>query len=195
MARATVLTIGHSSHPLATFLGMLATAGASHVVDVRSVPASRRYPHFAGRRLAASLAACGIGYLWLGIELGGRPADPSLIAAGVPDYEAMARRPAFAEGLGHVARLARDARPALMCAEREPLACHRALLVARHLVARGLDVRHILGDGRLEDHAETERRLVAAVRHEMSDMFDTAAGSGLDGAYRLGVRRARLKRR
>lgn len=191
-APVVVLTIGHSNHPLATFLDLVRRAGATLLIDVRSVPASRRLPHFAGPTLARALADHGIGYAWLGEALGGRPGDPALIVDGRPDYEAMARRPAFAVGLDRVAALAASARPALMCAEREPLDCHRFLLVARHLSARGATLRHVLADGRIEEHGETERRLLGVTRLAGDDLFAPSLDRRLDEAYR---RRSALRRR
>lgn len=186
---AVVLTIGHSNHDLDHFVALLMGAGATVLVDVRSVPASRWLPHFNGKALECALAATGIGYAWLGAALGGRPADPALVVDGVPDYEAMARQPAFAAGIEQVATMATAGTPALMCAERAPLDCHRALLVAPALAARGLAVRHVLADGTVEDHTETERRMMTA--RGAGELF----GADPAAAYRHQARRAALKRR
>src|SRR5262249_59706260 len=75
----------------------------------------------------------------------------------------------------------------LMCSERDPLDCHRCLLVARALAARGVAVGHILHDGRIESHAATERRLLECAGED-SDLFVTGQDERLAAAYR---RRAR----
>jgi uncharacterized protein (DUF488 family) len=179
----TVFTIGHSNHPLETLLALLSGAGIDAVADVRSAPYSRRHPQFNREPLRAALAARGIAYADLGRELGGRPQDPALWHGPRPDYERMATAPAFCAGLERVEHGAKDRAIALMCAEREPLDCHRCVLVARALTARGTAVRHILADGTGEDHAATEAQLVAWAGLEAADMFASPA-ERLAAAYR-----------
>jgi uncharacterized protein (DUF488 family) len=156
--RAVVYTVGHSNHPIERFVELLRGAGVTAVADVRSIPHSRRYPQFGRARLERSLAEVGIAYVYLGAELGGRPGDPSLVSGGRPDYARMAATPAFSAGLDRVVDGAQRYRIAVMCAEREPLDCHRFLLVSPHLLERGVAVQHILADGRIEPHDETEAR-------------------------------------
>jgi uncharacterized protein (DUF488 family) len=155
---AVVYTIGHSNHPIERFLELLRGAGITAVADVRSIPYSRRWPQFGRPRLERTLTASGIAYVYLGAELGGRPADPALLRDGKPDYERMAAAPAFRGGIDRVIDGARRYRIALMCAEREPLECHRSLLVSRQLRARGLAPLHILADGSIEPDDITEQR-------------------------------------
>jgi uncharacterized protein (DUF488 family) len=156
--RAIVYTIGHSNHPVARFIELLRGAGITAVADVRSIPHSRRWPQFGRARLERSLAETDIAYVYLGAELGGRPGDPSLLSDGKPDYGRMAATPAFAAGLDRVVDGAQRYRIALMCAEREPLECHRFLLVSPHLLQRGVAVRHILADGTIEPNEITQGR-------------------------------------
>jgi uncharacterized protein (DUF488 family) len=155
-----LLTIGHSNLPADGFMALLQGAGVGAVADVRSVPFSRRFPWFSAQRLAARLQGAGIAYLPFGEALGGRPADPALYCAGVADYERMAATPRFRAGLDRLAETMGHARLCLMCAEREPLDCHRCLLVARALTERGVALGHILFDGTIEPHAATEERLL-----------------------------------
>ena len=160
-----VFTIGHSNHTLDAFLALLRMNGVEEVADVRSSPHSRYNPHFNRKLLARALDDAGIGYLFLGGELGGRPADRSCYDAdGRVDYERVSQTDAFGDGIGRVLRHADERRIALMCAEKEPLDCHRTLLVARALVERGVSVGHILADGSLEAHAATLDRLLAAFK-------------------------------
>jgi uncharacterized protein (DUF488 family) len=180
-------TIGHSNIPAERFTALLRGAGVEAVADVRSIPASRFCPWFSAENLAPLLTAANIDYLFLGDELGGRPRDPSLYCDGVADYEAMAERPGFQAALDHLLVHAGRRRPCLMCSERDPLDCHRCLLVARALTARGGTIGHILHDGRIEAHASTERRLLE-VAGEDSGLFATGQNARLAAAYR---RRAR----
>ncbi|HXW42760.1 MAG TPA: DUF488 domain-containing protein [Xanthobacteraceae bacterium] len=187
MTAFDLYSIGHSNMTAERFLAMLGAAGVDAVADVRSIPASRFCPWFSAKNLAASLAGQGIAYLSYGETLGGRPRHPKLYCDGVADYEAMARQPDLAAALTRLAADAARWRVCLMCAEREPLDCHRCLLVARALAARGLAVGHILHDGTVEPHAATERRLLELAGDD-SDLFAPGQHEHLAAAYR---RRAR----
>jgi uncharacterized protein (DUF488 family) len=177
-----LLTIGHSNIPAEHFIGMLRAAGADMIADVRSTPFSRFFPWFSGKNLAARLEQEGMRYAAFGDSLGGRPHDPALYCDGVADYEAMAKREEFYAGLDRLLTLATERRVCLMCAEREPLDCHRCLLVARALAARGRSIGHILHDGTIEPHASTEQRLLA--QNGAADLFAPGQSERLAAAYR-----------
>lgn len=145
-------TIGHSNHPIERFLGLLQGQGVTVLADVRSIPQSRFAPQFRQAALRASLNQAGIGYVWLGEGLGGKPKDKSLWRDGVPDFQRMAASPAFRAGLEQLKALMAEQRVAIMCAEREPKDCHRARLVAPELAREGLDIGHILVDGSVLPH-------------------------------------------
>ncbi|PWB65616.1 MAG: hypothetical protein C3F17_03560 [Bradyrhizobiaceae bacterium] len=188
MTRFDLFTIGHSNHAIDDFLARLTGAGVDAVADVRSVPFSRRYPWFSQGPLGDRLAREGLAYVGLGDALGGRPVDPALFADGVVDFEAIAATPQFRAGLARVVDGTKRFRICLLCAEREPLDCHRCLLVGRALAGGGLAIGHILADRTVEPHAETEERLLR-LAGEADDLFaDRAARLGR--AYR---RRARAK--
>ena len=147
--RPAVFTIGHSNHSLEGFFALLGKHRAATVADVRSVPYNRFVRHFSRQPLAAALAARGIDYLFLGRELGGRRDDPGCYERGRIVYDRVAGTESFRDGIGRVVRGSAEHRIALMCAEREPLDCHRTLLVAPALEAAGAEVVHILADGAL----------------------------------------------
>ncbi|MCC6888648.1 MAG: DUF488 domain-containing protein [Hyphomicrobiales bacterium] len=177
-----ILTIGHSNWPLDQFLSLLKGKGITAIVDVRSVPFSRRFPWFSSRTLSERLQAKGMSYWLMGDSLGGRPLDPTLYSGNVADYEAMAATAEFQGGIDRLMASIAQERLCLMCAEREPLDCHRCLLVSRALAARGCGVGHILGDGSIEPHAATEQRLLSELR-PLDDLF-TDRESRLADAYR-----------
>ena len=157
-----VFTIGHSNHSLEAFLALLRRHDVEEVIDVRSSPYSRYSPHFNHDVLNAALGKAGIEYVFLGGELGGRPADRSFYDAdGRVLYDRLADGDSFPDGIRRVMRHADERRAALMCSEKEPLDCHRTLLVARTLAEFGVAVEHILADGELEDHDDTMGRLMA----------------------------------
>ena len=157
----TVLTVGHSNHPPETFVNLLARHGVDEVVDVRSAPYSRYTPHFNHDALQNMLDDIGIGYTYLGGELGGRPADRSCYDAdGRVVYDRVAATDSFDGALRQVIRVADENRLVILCTEKEPLECHRTLLVARALAERGVAVAHIQADGSLEIHDDAMSRLL-----------------------------------
>jgi uncharacterized protein (DUF488 family) len=165
-----LLTVGHSNLATEQFMGLLRGAGVNAIADVRSVPYSRRFPWFSQRPLAERLKGSGIAYLPMGEALGGRPADPALYRDGVADYAAIAASDTFRAGLDAAVAQARGRRLCLMCAEREPLDCHRCLLIARALAERGVSVGHILADGSIEPQSATEDRLLGLSK-DAPDLF------------------------
>jgi uncharacterized protein (DUF488 family) len=176
-------SIGHSNIPADRFVGMLQSAGVDAIADVRSVPLSRFFPWFSGKPLAARLADAGIGYAAMGEALGGRPRSDGLYRNGVADYEAMAARPEFLRARESLIEGATRSRICLLCAERDPLDCHRFLLVSRRLAERGLTIGHILHDGRIEPHDTTEQRMLA-LDDEDCDLFAAGQAERLAAAYR-----------
>lgn len=157
----TILTIGHSNHDLEFFVGLLDAHRVTALADVRSTPYSRHNPHFNRERLAHTLKASGIRYVFLGRELGGRSDDLSCYERGRIRYDRLAQTSRFRNGLERIVRGAEDYRVALMCAEKEPLDCHRTLLVGHELDQLGVDIAHILPDKPLETHANAMDRLLA----------------------------------
>ncbi len=159
-ASASVFTIGHSTHDGKAFVALLQRHGVTEIADVRSSPYSRFNPQFNREALAKRLAACGVEYAFLGSELGGRPDDASCYENGRVRYDLVNKTRSFQRGLERIVRDMAERRIALMCSEKEPLECHRALLVAQALQAQDVAVEHILADGELETHAAAMDRLL-----------------------------------
>jgi uncharacterized protein (DUF488 family) len=171
MNPAEVLTIGHSNHSFEKFGELLRQHNIVALADVRSAPYSRSNPDFNREFLKTKLAETGIAYVFLGRELGARPEDARFYQQGRVQYRVLAQSPLFRAGLDRVIKGAQFQRLALLCAEKEPLECHRTLLVARELVALGASVVHIHADGKLETYADAMTRLLKVLGLPGEDLF------------------------
>jgi uncharacterized protein (DUF488 family) len=152
-----VWTVGHSTRALDELIRLLQAHAIGRLVDVRTIPRSRRNPHFNGETLPGALEATGIAYTHAPGLGGLRCPRPDSINtawrnAGFRGYADYMQTPAFAEHLGALIALAERERVAIMCAEAVPWRCHRSL-IADALVARGVGVQHILQPSRAEPHA------------------------------------------
>jgi uncharacterized protein (DUF488 family) len=154
-----VLTVGHSTRSLVEFMALLAAHSVTRLVDVRSVPRSRRNPHFNRDTFPAALEAAGVQYEHVAGLGGFRRTHPGSVNLGwrnvsfrgFADYM---QTPEFAENLrGLVERAARK-RIVLMCAEAVPWRCHRSL-IADALVMRGWEVWHIMSPENADLHILT----------------------------------------
>jgi uncharacterized protein (DUF488 family) len=184
----TIFTIGHSTHPLDTFVDLLRAAAIELLIDVRSVPRSRRNPQFNIEALPGSLAAAGIDYRHTK-PLGGlrhRPKDAPPSPNGLWENEAFrnfadhAGTLAFRAALGELTTEA-DRRPtAIMCAEALWWRCHRRI-IADHLLAEGRPVAHILGSGKIEP-----ARLTPGARKTPEGLIYPAPGGGGQKNLKIG---------
>jgi hypothetical protein len=139
------------------------------VADVRSDPVSRYCPQYDREPLADALAAAGIRYAFLGRELGARREEPGCYADGRVRFDLVARSSLFRRGLDRVRRGVEAYRVALLCAEKDPLDCHRMILVCRHLRGEVGPIAHLRGDRSAEPHAEAEDRLLAVCGLDADD--------------------------
>jgi len=171
---ARILTVGHSNHPMQHFLRLLKSHDVDVVVDVRSQPYSKFATHFDREALKPAVEKAGLQYLYLGRELGGRPAENEFYDnAGHVLYDRLAATRIFKDALARLERGIRDYNVALLFAEENPAGCHRRLLVARVLLDRGVRVEHIRGDGRIQ----TEEKLVQELdpEHEQIALFQESS--------------------
>jgi uncharacterized protein (DUF488 family) len=154
-----LLTVGHGTLAADELGSLLAGAGVARLVDVRRFPGSRRHPHVARAALAQWLPGFGVGYRWaeaLGGRRRGHPGSPNdgLTNASFRAYADHMAEPSF---LAEVARLLDDPADAtaVLCSESLWWRCHRRLLADHLVLVAGVDVRHLLHDGRLAPHAVT----------------------------------------
>ena len=159
MERLLILTVGHSSRTWEAFLKLLRASSVERIVDVRTIPRSRRNPQFNRETLSAKLRARGIGYVWLrrlgGLRHARRDSQnmgwENASFRGFADYM---QTPEFEAGLERLLKLAQQKRSALMCAEAVPWSCHRSL-IADALLVRGISVEHIMSGKRRRAHSLT----------------------------------------
>jgi uncharacterized protein (DUF488 family) len=168
-------TIGHSNQSLEAFVALLKRHAIEAVADVRSWPVCRYTPYFNGEALKESLPAAGIRYVFLGTELGARRTEAETFVDGIARYDLIAKTPLFRSGLERVRRGTQSYRLALMCAEKDPLTCHRTILICRNLRDTVGSILHILDDGQLETHAEAESRLLSLCGLPEGDLFTSRA--------------------
>jgi len=152
-------TIGHSNHKIENFLNMLKSHGINCIVDVRSTPYSHYNTQFNREFLANELRNANIEYIYLGNQLGARTGDPNCYTGNSANFEYIAKTEQFHIGLKHLTDISSKYRAALMCAEKDPIECHRFILVCRNLKNSGFHIKHILSDGSIEDNIDTEHRL------------------------------------
>jgi uncharacterized protein (DUF488 family) len=165
-------------------MALLKQHGIKALCDIRSRPYSRMNPQFNRENLKKSLREHGIVYVFLGKELGAQSEDSSCYLRGKVQYDRLARTDLFRKGLDRVSDGIKKYRLVLMCAEKDPLECHRAILVARHLEALHTTVEHILEDGSIESHGKTLNRLLQQLHLPEQDLFRSREDM-IEEAYRI----------
>ncbi|HEY6944227.1 MAG TPA: DUF488 domain-containing protein, partial [Candidatus Acidoferrum sp.] len=178
----------HSNLELEEFVSMLTAHGVQIVCDVRSRPASFRFPQFNREALEVNLRDAGFRYEFFGESLGGRPADPRVYQAnGLVDYFLRRKARDFVAEVDRVVELSRGQEVALMCAEEDPLQCHRFLMICPELLERGVTPVHIRRGGVLESQRDAEDRLLALndlAAFTSGSLFPAERSSALEDALR-----------
>lgn len=161
---AVVYTIGHSNRPIESLLAMLRAAGAEALIDVRAQPGSQRFPQFESDALRRAVNASDMEYHWAGRQFGGRretrpdSAHSAFAADGLRGFADYMQTDSFRKAVGQLLHMAEGRRCALLCAEKHPADCHRAL-IADYLTAIGVRVLHLI-----EPELTAEHRLDPAAR-------------------------------
>lgn len=166
----TLYTIGYSDLDFPEFINTLKGYNIDSVADVRSQPYSKFRPDFCIRNLRSSLNGHGLQYIFLGDELGARRKETDCYINNRISYALVAKTSKFREGLDRLRSGLCKMNIALLCAEKDPIDCHRLILVCRHAKAEIEQIVHIM-DGKLEDNAETERRLLQVHRLKNLELF------------------------
>lgn len=165
-------TIGHSTHSTEQFISLLLKHGIDCICDVRSSPYSKHNEQFNREILTKELEKRNIKYIYLGKELGGRSNDTSCYVGGKVQFDLLAKTKLFQEGIERLLKTIDSAHVSIMCAEKDPIMCHRMILVS-HAVKSNLEIKHILENGRIEHNKDTEKRLMAMLGIAPVDLFLT----------------------
>ncbi|MFW6203804.1 MAG: DUF488 family protein [Actinomycetota bacterium] len=174
MDQVRLLTFGHGTASAERIIALLRGAGVQRVVDVRTAPGSRRNPHVARSELARWLPDNGIEYRWekrLGGWRKARPDSPdtALRERAFAGYAAYMRSPEFRAAVNELLDEAASTPVAIMCAESLWWRCHRRMIADYVTLVRGVDVRHLMHDGRLQQHVPTD---VARLREDGLLVYD-----------------------
>jgi uncharacterized protein (DUF488 family) len=185
----TLFSIGHSNLEMSDLLGVLIRHEIHVVCDVRSRPGSFRFPQFNREPLMAQLATAKIIYQFFGDQFGGRPLDSRYYRAdGLVDYAARRKAPDFEEALDRLLGFLLSKNVILMCAEEDPLHCHRFLMICPAVVQRGIVPLHLRRGAAFESQRDVEDRLLQL--HGFADvtsnsLFSQGRAAALEDALRL----------
>jgi uncharacterized protein (DUF488 family) len=177
-----IYTVGYATHTIESLVTLMKKFNVTAIVDVRSQPYSRFKPEFNRESLMKSLIANGIEYVFLGDNLGARIRAPECYKNGQISYELVSRHPLFGEGIGRLLKEMNNFSIAIMCAEKDPITCHRMILICKELKNHGVQITHIIDTNTSEDHVEAEFRLMKLYHLEQPDLFMTDS-QRLERAY------------
>ena len=165
-------TVGHSNHTIDRFLELLKMHDITAIGDVRSSPYSKFNPQYNRENLQKALKENRIAYVFLGKELGPRSEDPRCYVDGKVQYARLAKTEAFQNGVQRLYSGMQTYRIAMMCAEKDPITCHRMILICRALRSDPIEIKHILEDGGVEDLRDSERRLIHTLKMPQLRLFE-----------------------
>lgn len=167
-----IFTIGHSNHTIEQFILLLKQHQINAIADVRSIPYSRYNQQYNQEKLKIELKKNNIIYTFLGKELGARSDNQNCYVGNKAIYEKIAQTPKFSEGLKRLKKGSQQYNIALMCAEKDPIHCHRAILISRYLKIKEIEILHILPNGQLESQTKLEQRLINILNLNLPQQFN-----------------------
>lgn len=157
-----VYTIGHTNHTLDDFLKLLKKNNINCIVDVRSTPYSKYTSQFNKKEIKTFLSINRIAYIHMGDEFGARRSDKELYTKeGYLDFDKTRRDAEFLKGVDRIkSGCKKGYNIALMCTEKDPIDCHRSIMVSKGLIDNNIEVEHIKDDGSIETQSQLEKRLL-----------------------------------
>lgn len=166
-----LFTIGYSSFEIDDFISVLKLNAVDAVADVRSVPYSKYRPEYNYEKLQNKLQRNGIKYVFLGDLCGARINDPECYVDGKVDFSILAMHPKFKEGRERIIKGLDKYNIALLCAEKDPLSCHRMILICRNLRDQKIEISHIIDRDNTISNDECEERLLRLFKLYQPDIF------------------------
>jgi len=166
-----IFTIGHSNHDISDFINLLLANQIELVIDVRSAPYSKLYPHFNRNPLEVSLTKNSIKYIFLGDSVGGRSNNIKDYSKGRVMYKKIAEKKEYISSINTIIQNSSKYKIVLMCSEKEPLECHRTLLISRSIEAHMVKILHIHRDGQIESQNEGIQRLLKIWKLDSPNLF------------------------
>lgn len=181
----TIFTIGHSNHDMPYFIELLKQHNITAIADVRSTPYSEYMTCYNKGKIDIALKSASITYVYLGKELGARPQNQNYYQNGKTDFIKLAQGQEFKLGIERLVQGSKKYCIAIMCAEKEPLDCHRTILICRHLQKNIPNIQHILGDGSLKTHSQIEQDLIDMT--QANNLFNAEKNQAalIDEAYAM----------
>jgi uncharacterized protein (DUF488 family) len=164
-------TIGYSTHTLETFVSILKKNQITAVVDVRSSPYSQYKAEFNREPLKTYLQGNNISYVFLGNYCGARVEDSSCYVDGKVDFNLVSKTHTFKEGISRIIKGIENYNVVLMCAEKDPITCHRFVLVSRNLLPSVSIIKHIISENTVENHKESEQRMLKLHKLNHAELF------------------------
>lgn len=157
-----IYTIGYASKSLDDLIELIQVKGIATVVDVRSVPYSKRYSEFNKESLGNKCAKRNVRYIYLGHLLGARQTDQNLLFPdGKVDFNLLAKSENYSQGIDQIIHLNETVAPiCLLCAEKDPYKCHRSILLGRVLANKGYKLEHYVSDNVSFSQNDIEDRLL-----------------------------------
>jgi len=166
-------TIGHSNHTIEKFIELASMHSITTVYDVRSHPYSKFNPQFNRETIEEELKIRNIKYYFLGEELGPRSSDQDCYIDGKVQYSCISKTFQFNQGIERLLVEMESNRISIMCAEKDPIICHRTILICRHMRQYDIEIKHILEDGEIESNSDAEKRLMKTlnIHNKQEDLF------------------------
>lgn len=166
-----LFSIGYSGFSITEFVEVLHENQINAVADVRSVPFSKFKPEFNRDTLKSYLKEQQIQYVFLGDYCGARIDEPECYSNGKVDFNLVAKHPRFLKGIDRIEKGLKKYAIALMCAEKDPIKCHRMILVCRELRKKPFDIYHIISAKNVQSNNDAENRLMKAYNYDQSELF------------------------
>lgn len=185
-----IYTVGHSNYESDELIKLLSSHAIEVIADVRQHPYSKYVSHFNKEKIEQTLSNANIKYVFMGDLLGARPQDINCYTDNRVDFKKLSKASFFQDGISRLLNGSQKFRIAIMCAEKDPITCHRTILVCRELLKHNIKILHILSDSTIEDNEITEKRLLKIHKLQNDELFRSYEERLVDAYDRQGKKMA-----